>query len=177
MDSESSDEEWVFSSSSEDQTKQKATIRKLGKLSISEASKRTIRANIPKSSRLPSMENHTITPQLSPSPPLPLLKEKEEEPSLQFISDEELSHICTFMNAKLLVFRVLQVYKSTEVFLQIRDIETDSLSIESRLLSHLHLAAHPTEFIIVSIYYSVKKSVYLLISVEYVVLFGKTFCR
>jgi hypothetical protein len=151
MDSESSDEEWVFgSSSSEDPTKQKSTvpIRKFANLTISEASKRTIRANIPKSSRLPPMENHTITPQLSPSPPLVL---KEEEPSLQFISDEELSHICTDMNAKLLVFRVLQVYKSTEVFLQIRDIETDALSIESRLLSHLHLAAHPTEFIIVSI--------------------------
>ncbi|GAA5797116.1 hypothetical protein HPULCUR_002495 [Helicostylum pulchrum] len=151
LDSDSSDEEWVINSA---KTQAKPTkINKPQRLTISAASIRTIQANIPKSNRLPPFQPNVPLPSqiLKSAPILP--------PSLQFISEEELDIMCLKMDADLLVSRIVDVYKSAEIFSRIREIETDSMSIESRLKEHLSNSSDPCGFILsalisLSVYFS-----------------------
>lgn len=201
----SSDEEWVFSSSStqpqpQQQTKTKAAAQTKKphaqaqqKLTNSAASICTIRANIPKSNRLPPFQpnlsslpsqiNKSLNTTGSSSKPdmiqqqinkiaLPKVQQQQPQqqqhkivlyktqtpppPSLQFISDQELQVMCTEMNSKLLVTRLIEVYKTSDIYYKIREIETrggtdESMSIESRISDHLPYASNPCDFILVSL--------------------------
>ncbi|CEP20124.1 hypothetical protein [Parasitella parasitica] len=68
-------------------------------------------------------------------------------PSSTHISNEELVEICTNMNASLLITRLVNVYKSVEIYIRIREIETGSV-IESRLKDCLHYCDNPCDFIL-----------------------------
>lgn len=138
LESDSSDEEWVFTST-------KPCSKNQQRLSISATSIRTIKANIPK--RLPLIQHHV-------SQILPIIQQKNiivKQPSLQFISDKELVIMCKEMNATLLVSRLVDVYKSCEIFIRIREIETQAMSIEMRLKDHLSYSNDPCDFILVSL--------------------------
>ncbi|KAI9470756.1 MAG: hypothetical protein EXX96DRAFT_367884 [Benjaminiella poitrasii] len=74
--------------------------------------------------------------------------EKNKAVSLQYISDQELESICTEMNAELLVIRLIHVYKSCDIYLRIREIETAKSVIEVRLKSYLHYCPDPPDFIL-----------------------------
>lgn len=154
LESESSDEEWVFSST-KTQPKATTTVKKTPqkKLTISAASIRTIRANIPKSNRLAPLQPQLPLPILKSVVTAPIvLKKPIEIPSLQFISDTELHAICLEMNADLLVTRLVNVYKSSEIFIRIREIEKEALSIEMRLKDQLCYSRDPCGFILVSFF-------------------------
>ncbi|KAI8377057.1 hypothetical protein EDC96DRAFT_571325 [Choanephora cucurbitarum] len=161
-----SDEEWEFTSIpvqkksspslSSGKTKKRPTL--------SEASFRTIRASLPKStnslktrhgtaSPLPTMvASAPITPLSTPDiPERPMsadIPSTDTSLSLQYISDDELERICQQMNADLLIRRLIQVYKSHEIYLKIREIETASSFIEARLANHLHYCTNPGDFIL-----------------------------
>lgn len=144
LESDSSDEEWVFTST-------KASSKTQQKLSISASSIRTLKANIPKrvAPPPPPLQHHVT--QI-----MPILQQKKlmvKQPSLQFISDKELVTMCKEMNATLLVSRLIDVYKSCEIFIRIREIETQAMSIEMRLKDHLSHAADPCDFILVSLFF------------------------
>lgn len=70
-------------------------------------------------------------------------------PSSTHISNEELIEICTHMDDNLLVTRLVNVYKSVEIYIRIREIETGSV-IESRLKDYLHYCDNPCDFILVN---------------------------
>ncbi|KAG2232937.1 hypothetical protein INT48_008030 [Thamnidium elegans] len=163
LDSDSSDDEWVINST---KTQPRPTkTNKSQRLTISAASIRTIEANISKSCRLPPYQPNLPLP----SPILksvPILQQTKivskkpiEMPSLQFISDKELHQMCLEMDADLLVSRLIDVYKSCEIFIRIREIETEAMSIEMRLKDHLSNASDPCGFILsvltsLSVYFS-----------------------
>ncbi|KAL9543743.1 hypothetical protein MBANPS3_007968 [Mucor bainieri] len=63
------------------------------------------------------------------------------------ISNEELVDICKKMDDACLVNRLVNVYKSVEIYLRIREIETGSV-IESRLKDYLHYCDDPCGFIL-----------------------------
>lgn len=152
MESESSsDEEWIISSQ-----KPELKTKKLQKLTLSEASIRTIRANIPKSNRLPPFQPQQLPKQILKTVKTtyysPKLQESKIIPTVQpskYLEDNEIEVMCTDMNSTLLVTRLISVYKNTEVFIRIREIETTAMSFESRLKDHLHLAKDPSDFILV----------------------------
>lgn len=172
VESSSSDEEWIISSRKPEPPKTNTntnTKKPQQKLTLSEASIRTIRANIPKSSRLPPFQ-----PQQQQLPkqilktvkttyyaPPKVLQESKVIPAAaaaaaaatvqpsKYLEDKELEVMCSDMNASLLVTRLISVYKNTEVFIRIREIETNAMSFESRLKDHLHLAKDPSDFILV----------------------------
>lgn len=68
-------------------------------------------------------------------------------PSLTHISNEELVEICKKMDDTCLVNRLVNVYKSVEIYIRIREIETGSV-IESRLKDYLHYCDDPCGFIL-----------------------------
>lgn len=139
LESDSSDEEWVFTST-------KTSSKTQQRLSITASSIRTLKANIPKRAAPPP--SHHV------SQIIPTLQQKKlivKQPSLQFISDKELATMCNEMNATLLVSRLVDVYKSCEIFIRIREIETQAMSIEMRLKDHLSHASDPCDFILVSL--------------------------
>jgi len=70
-------------------------------------------------------------------------------PSSTHISNEELVEICKHMDDACLVKRLVNVYKSVEIYLRIREIETGSV-IESRLKDYLHYCDDPCDFILVN---------------------------
>lgn len=70
-------------------------------------------------------------------------------PSSTHISNEELVDICKKMDAACLVNRLVNVYKSVEIYIRIREIETGSV-IESRLKDYLHYCDDPCDFILVN---------------------------
>lgn len=211
-DSDSSDEEWVFSSvpstrkqqapqkqqqtqpplaAVRPQQKQYQQLKKpLQKLTISPASIRTIRANLPRNNFIPSTSTSSqqqqsplplqiiksVNAAMPPPPSLVKARQQQQQttqqsnhykpqqpirqaqppapPSLDFISDAELEQLCTEMNAQLLVTRLVHVYKSCEVFIKIKEIETrgntvESMSIESRMKDYLSYAHDPCDFILV----------------------------
>lgn len=175
VESSSSDEEWIISSRKPEQKTN--TIKKQQiqpKLTLSEASIRTIRANIPKSNRLPpfqpqqqqlpkqilktvkttyytppKVQESKVIPAMTttPTPTTPTTASAAVQPS-KYFEDKELEVMCTDMNASLLVTRLISVYKNSEVFIRIREIETNTMSFESRLKDHLQLAKDPSDFIL-----------------------------
>lgn len=152
VDSDSSDDEWVITSlnskslAAKKQTQQKpakpkALIKKefaylqtnsssssLSSITLSTA------ANYSSSSPLPEMNSPSITSATVP---------------LQYLSQEKLQEICKNMDASTLVSQLVHVYKSAEIFIKIREIETDSLSLEMRLREHLESCSDPCTFIVV----------------------------
>ncbi|GAN04453.1 hypothetical protein MAM1_0064d03913 [Mucor ambiguus] len=68
-------------------------------------------------------------------------------PSSTHISNEELVEICKKMDDTCLVNRLVNVYKSVEIYIRIREIETGSV-IESRLKDYLHYCDDPCDFIL-----------------------------
>ncbi|KAI7899730.1 uncharacterized protein BX663DRAFT_545437 [Cokeromyces recurvatus] len=74
--------------------------------------------------------------------------EKDKAASLQYISDQELQSICTDMNAELLISRLIHVYKSCDIYLRIREIETINSVIEVRLRKYLHYSSDPPDFVL-----------------------------
>lgn len=172
VESSSSDEEWIISSrKSEPKTNTMKKQQTQPKLTLSEASIRTIRANIPKSNRLPPFQpqqqqlpkqilktvktTYYTPPKVQESKVIPAMTTTPTpttptavQPS-KYLEDKELEVMCTDMNASLLVTRLISVYKNTEVFIRIREIETNTMSFESRLKDHLQLAKDPSDFILV----------------------------
>ncbi|KAG0872218.1 hypothetical protein G6F16_005333 [Rhizopus arrhizus] len=151
VDSDSSDDEWVITSlnnkslAANKQTQQKpakpkALIKKefaylqtnsssssLSSITLSTA------ANYSSSSPLLEMNSPSITSDTVP---------------LQYLSQEKLQEICKNMDANTLVSQLVHVYKSAEIFIKIREIETDSLSLEMRLREHLESCSDPCTFIV-----------------------------
>lgn len=160
IDSDSSDDEWVISStlqSPKPAAKNLPGSKKDKRLTIGAAAIRTIKANLPATTLPPPKRNKTTIKNLdtptSSAPSTPPLFASVSTPSpvsLQYISDEELVTICTDMNTQLLVSRLVQVYRSCEIYSRIREIETSNSVIEVRLKDHLHLCFNPCDFIIVT---------------------------
>jgi hypothetical protein len=154
VESDSSEDEWIITSAPDTPTK-KPLPQPKQKPSISPASIRTIRANLPKSllpAATPNAKLHA-TDTMSPPTPSPLTPPMPSSPavSIEYISDNELQVICFEMDAQLLITRLVQVYKSCEIYVRIREIETTNSQIEMRLKDHLHYCSDPPDFILVYI--------------------------
>lgn len=162
IESDSSDEEWVISSTigtPKIVKKPYESKKDKQRLTISSAAIRTIKASLPSSTLPPFKPNkHPVhTPTISMASPV---STASPSPSLQYISDEELVAICTEMNSRLLVSRLIQVYKSCEIYFRIREIETPSSVIEVRLKNHLHLCLNPCDFVIVKVILLSSRNIY-----------------
>jgi hypothetical protein len=154
---DSSEDEWVITSNPSTPTKKPLPPKQ--RPSISAASIRTIRTNLPKPLRPPATPNRKLhganyMSPLTPATPTPLTPPASSSPavSMQYISDTELQVICSEMDAQLLVTRLVQVYKSCEIYIRIREIETTNSQIEMRLKDHLHYCSDPPDFILVYLY-------------------------
>ncbi|RCI00386.1 Exonuclease mut-7, partial [Rhizopus stolonifer] len=145
---DSDDDEWEITSSPVTNKKRE---EKKKRPTISAASIRTIRANLPKLIPI-HVVSAPITPVASPAPIPPPVSLTPPPPtthvSLQYISDDELKHMCQQMDSDLLMLRLIHVYKSADIYLKIREIETPGSLIEVRLCRHLHYCQDPSDFIL-----------------------------
>lgn len=166
LESDSSEEEWVIGAISNlkqkpKPTQQKQTNHGRNRPTLSAASFRMARAFLPASARpfrtaaaatLPSVTTTanpsalSVQSEINKTPPPAAAV---VVPSSTHISNEELVEICKNMDDACLVQRLVNVYKSVEIYIRIREIETGSV-IESRLKDYLHYCDDPCDFILVN---------------------------
>ncbi|KAI8988699.1 hypothetical protein BDB01DRAFT_782817 [Pilobolus umbonatus] len=72
----------------------------------------------------------------------------EDTPPIEYISDDELAEMCTNMDASGFIIRLVGVYKNSEVFNRIKDIETGQLSLDNRIKNNLRNCIDPCKFIL-----------------------------
>lgn len=146
-DSDSSDDDWVITSTPSDvstsvttspspptqqPTKPETTTSKrLQRPTVSKATVRTIRASLSKK-------------QLAADP-----HKTRSAAEINYISQEQLESICSAMDSRLLVRRLVETYKNAETFLRIKDIETAKMTFDARLSETLYLCSDPGCFILV----------------------------
>ncbi|KAI8373249.1 hypothetical protein BD560DRAFT_489179 [Blakeslea trispora] len=155
------DEEWEITSIPIRKTASSSNLEKSrNRPTISDASIRTIRASLPRPPPSFPFKNQSMVKVAVSAPVTPIgTPDIPERPSsnippdtpdvsLQYISDKELKLICQQLDAPMLILRLIQVYKSHEIYLRIREIETSNSLIETRLANHLHYCKNPGAFIL-----------------------------
>jgi hypothetical protein len=183
--SDSSDEDWVFESVDVTPSTRLGLHKRQPKLKISSGAIRTIRNCLPKQQQ-PTIKPPIVVKQPpivirkpAPSPPpssqAPQTVAQAEKklalaenvpPSIDYLTHEELEKMCIDMDADALVFRLIKVYKSTEIFIRIREIESQNMTIESRLRDVLAECSDPCNFILVSQHENIYIYIYIYIYKE-----------
>ncbi|KAI8374270.1 uncharacterized protein BYT42DRAFT_499220 [Radiomyces spectabilis] len=138
-DSESSEDEWIISSTATESDIPKLKARTKPKLSA--AAIRTVRAALPRSALLTAKATTS-----KPLPPSPVPSTAAVDAN--YLSNEELAEICKTMDAQRLVTRLVDVYKNSETYLCIREIETPPFYIEARMVNQLDECGDPCSFIV-----------------------------
>lgn len=146
---DSSDDDWVISSTIPDESKPKTPALRQTKPTISQAAIRTIHASIPKSQLLPPQKPPPAAT-LTNSTTTTTTSKVRQAAVPDYLSSEELDKICRTMNGKMLMERLVGTYRNAETFIKIREIETPKLSIDTRLCEHLHDCPDPGMLIVVS---------------------------
>ncbi|CEI98905.1 hypothetical protein RMCBS344292_13001 [Rhizopus microsporus] len=143
----SSEEEWVITSVDKKQVNKKRSPRLVLNTSSKTHSSTSSLSNLQKSSSSSACSSKNDSPIIHSAP-------------LQYISNNEIKNICVQSDAKALISQLVCVYKSADIFLKIRDIETQSsMTFEMRLKEHMALCEDSCDFIIncleeLSVYFS-----------------------
>ncbi|KAI7851406.1 hypothetical protein BDC45DRAFT_538181 [Circinella umbellata] len=110
---------------------------------VSPATIRTIRAALPSHSNSSTTTTSTAASSSSSSP-----EKLQKQTTTAYITPEDLDHFCQNLDSQGFVRKLVETYKNAETYLQIREIETQKLTIDARLCEHLIECPDPGAFVL-----------------------------